>query len=79
MRNIYENVELIRKSRGIPKKKLAENASISNMTCTRMLSGQSKMPADILRSFAATLFIDDYNIFFDDKLTDSVNQSNSMS
>ncbi len=72
MRNIYENVELIRKSRGIPKKKLAENACISNMACTRMLSGQSKMPADILRSFAATLFIDDYNIFFDDKLTDLV-------
>ena len=47
MRNIYENVELIRKSRGIPKKKLAENACISNMACTRMLSGQSNMPADI--------------------------------
>lgn len=44
MRYIYENVELIRQNRGIPKKKLAENANISNMACTRMLSGQSKMP-----------------------------------
>ena len=72
MRYIYENVELIRQNRGIPKKKLAENAYISNMACTRMLSGQSKMPADILRSFATTLFVDDYNIFFVDKLTDLV-------
>lgn len=72
MRYIYENVELIRQNRGISKKKLAENANISNMACTRMLSGQSKMPADILRSFATTLFVDDYNIFFVDKLTDLV-------
>ncbi len=72
MRRAYENVELIRKSRGIPKKKMAENAHISNMACSRVLNGQAKMSADLLYSFANTLFIDDLNIFFSDELTESV-------
>lgn len=34
VRHAYENVELIRKHKGITKKKMAENANISTMTCT---------------------------------------------
>ena len=72
MRSVYENVELIRRSRGITKSKMAKEAQISNMNCVRYLKGQLRMPAEILRPFAASLYISDINIFFDDKLTDSV-------
>lgn len=54
------------------KKKLAENAGISQMACSRVLSGDSKINAELLRGFAFTLGIRDMNIFFDDNLTDSV-------
>jgi transcriptional regulator with XRE-family HTH domain len=72
MRNVYENVELIRYKRGITKRKMASDAKISDMACTRLLSGESKMSVEILKSFAHTLGITDMNIFFDDSLTDSV-------
>ncbi|WP_320957726.1 helix-turn-helix transcriptional regulator [Enterocloster asparagiformis] len=72
MRSVYENVELIREKRGITKKKLAENAGISQMACSRVLSGESKICADLLKNFAFTLGINDMNIFFNDELTDSV-------
>lgn len=72
MRQVFENVELIRYKRGITKKRMAQEAEISDMCCTRLLSGETKMPAEILRSFAFTLGVSDMNIFFDDKLTDSV-------
>lgn len=72
MRKVYENVELIRRKKGITKKKMAENANISPMACCRLLSGESKMNPEILYNFSATLGISDINIFFDEKLTDSV-------
>ena len=72
VRHAYENVELIRKHKGITKKKMAENANISTMTCTRLLTGKTTLSAELLRSFSSTLAIDDIDIFFNDKLTDSV-------
>lgn len=79
MRNVYENVELIRENRGITKKKLAENSGISQMACSRALSGESKLNAELLRKFAISLSIADINVFFNDELTDSViNQCSSF-
>lgn len=72
MRQAYENVELIRKHKGISKKKMAENANISAMACTRLLTGKTSLSAELLRSFSSTLSIDDIDIFFNDELTDSV-------
>ncbi len=72
MRRVYENLELIRKYKGITKKKMAENANISTMTCTRLLSGKTNLSAELLRSFSSTLAVDDIDTFFDDNLTDSV-------
>lgn len=79
MRNVYENVELIRENRGITKKKLAENSGISQMACSRVLTGESKLNAELLRKFAILLSIADINVFFNDELTDSViNQCSSF-
>ena len=72
MRRVYENLELIIKYKGITKKKMAENANISTMTCTRLLSGKTNLSAELLRSFSSTLAVDDIDTFFDDNLTDSV-------
>lgn len=72
MRKVYQNIEMIREHKGIAKKKLAENAAISQMSCSRLLSGETKINPEILKSFAVTLGIEDMNIFFNDKLTDTV-------
>ena len=72
MRKTYENVELIRESRGITQTKMAQDSGVSVQRMHRMLTGQSELPADVLRSVSRTLVINDMNIFFDDKLTDSV-------
>lgn len=78
MRQVYQNVELIREHKGITKKKLADNAEISQMSCSRLLSGETKINPEILRSFAVTLGIEDMNIFFNDKLTDTVITSKQL-
>lgn len=78
MRSVYENVELIRKKKGITKKKLSENAGISQMACSRLLSGESKVTPEVLKSFAQTLGITDMNIFFNDELTDYVIKTNEI-
>ena len=67
-----ENVELIRQYRGIRKKRLAEASNISAMSYSRLSNGTAKLSADLLVDFAQVLMVNDYNIFFDDKLTDSV-------
>ena len=72
MRRVMENVELIRQYRGIRKKRLAEASNISAMAYSRLSNGTAKLSADLLVNFAHVLMIKDYNIFFDDKLTDSV-------
>ena len=60
------------KKKGITKKKIAQNANISSMACCRLLSGETKLSLEILYNFSNTLGITDINIFFDEKLTDSV-------
>lgn len=67
-----ENVELIRQHRGIKKNKLARESDISPMAYSRLSNGQSKLSADLLVKFAEVLMVNDYNIFFDEKLTESV-------
>lgn len=64
MRPVYENVEIIRERRGIKKKKMAEDAGISAMAYSRISSGETKCDTALLASFARTLLIDDYNVFF---------------
>ena len=65
MRKTYENVELIRESRGITQTKMAQDSGVSVQRMHRMLTGQSELPADVLRSVSRTLVINDMNIFFD--------------
>lgn len=72
MRSVIENVELIRQYRGIKKNKLAEESDISPMSYSRLSNGQSKLSADLLVKFARVLMVNDYNIFFNDELTESV-------
>ena len=42
------------------------------MSYSRSSNGTAKLSADLLVDFAQVLMVNDYNIFFDDKLTDSV-------
>lgn len=72
MRKVYENVEMIREHRGITQTKMAKDAGISMQRMHRMLTGQSELTADVLKSISRTLIINDMNVFFDDKLTESV-------
>lgn len=72
MRKTYQNVDLIRKCRGVSITSLAKKAHISRNTCTKQLSGVSKMPAEILRCYATALNISDIGTFYDDALTNAV-------
>lgn len=72
MRSAYENIELIRSARGVTKTKLARDAQMSDMNMHRILTGKTRMPADLVPVMATSLAIEDINVFFDDKLTDSV-------
>lgn len=72
MRKVYENVEMIREYRGITQTKMAKDAGITMQRMHRMLTGQSELTADVLKSISRTLIINDMNVFFDDELTESV-------
>ena len=72
MRKVYENIERLRESKGITKRALATKLGISEIACHRYLWGETRLPADMVGRFAATLGIDDINVLYDDALTDSV-------
>lgn len=72
MRQVYENLELIRAAKGITKRSISQKLGVSEMRCNRMLWGESKLPVDMLKPFTTCLGVSDINIVFDDQLTDSV-------
>lgn len=72
MRTVNENLELIRSYLGITKRSLAVACGLSEMQCSRILWGETKLTADMAHKFANCLGISDMNVIYDDKLTDSV-------
>lgn len=68
---VHDNVEKIRKAKGVTKKHLAEKAGISNQAYWHISSGNVRLDVERLKPIAKALDVDP-GIFFDDKLTDSV-------
>ena len=74
MRKVHENIEIIRAAKGITKRALAQSVGVTEITCCRMLWGDSKIPADYIPAFAKALGIEDLNVLFKDELTDLVSR-----
>ncbi len=72
MRTVIENIELIRESRNISKKELSAGIGISPMAYSRLSNKQSKLSTSLLVKISNFFGINDYNVFFNDELTDSV-------
>ena len=72
MRTVNENIEMIRSAKGISKRQISQHLDISEMKCHRMLWGEVKIPADLVKPFADSIGINDLNVLYNDALTDSV-------
>ena len=72
MRQVYENLELIRAAMGITKRSISQKVGVSEMRCNRMLWGEVKIPADLVKPFANSIGVQDLNVLYNDALTDSV-------
>lgn len=78
MRSVIQNIDLIRKSKRISKKDFADGIGISAMSYSRLSNGQTKLNTDLVLKISSFLEIRDMNIFFDEKLTDSVIKHNNI-
>lgn len=74
---VHENLKRIRLAKGVTQLHLAKKLGISNMAYSRMENGETKIDVERLRVIAILLGID-VNIFFDNKLTDSVIESHEI-
>lgn len=68
---VHENVKKIRTAMGVTQSHLARKLNVSAMTYSRIENGESKLDVERLKVISAALGIE-VNVFFDDKLTDSV-------
>ncbi|MRG86970.1 helix-turn-helix domain-containing protein [Salinibacillus xinjiangensis] len=77
---IHENVEKIRKAKGVTKTHLAKKLNLSLQGYRHITSGEVKLDVERLNVIAKSLGVSPA-IFFDNKLTESVikdlNQANS--
>lgn len=78
MRTVIQNIDLIRQSKKISKKDFADGIGISAMAYSRLSNGQTKLSSDLIIKISLFLKIRDMNIFFDEKLTDSVINNNNI-
>ena len=70
-RKIHENVELIRKAKGVTKTYLAQKIGLSLQGYRHIANGATTLDAERLRILADALCVN-VSVFFDKKLTDSV-------
>lgn len=76
---IHQNVEKIRKAKGVTKTYIAKKLEMSLQGYTHLVSGNVRLDVERLAVIAAVLGVEP-GIFFDDKLTDAViKQINSVS
>jgi transcriptional regulator with XRE-family HTH domain len=68
---IHENVERIRKARGVSKTHIANAVNLSLQGYRHIASGAVRLDAERLKIIGSVLEVDP-GIFFDNKLTDSV-------
>lgn len=68
---IHENVERIRKARGVSKTHIANSLDLSLQGYRHIASGAVRLDAERLKIIGSVLEVDP-GIFFDKKLTDSV-------
>lgn len=68
---IHENVEKIRKAKGVTKTYLAQRLNLSLQGYRHLASGEVKMDVERLKIIAVSLGVEPA-IFFDSELTDSV-------
>lgn len=76
---IHQNVEKVRKAKGVTKTYIAKKLDMSLQGYTHLVSGNTRLDVERLAIIAAVLGVEP-GVFFDDKLTDSViKQINSVS
>lgn len=68
---VYKNIRKLRETFGITSRALAKQINKSEMAYSRLERGLTKVDAETLYNISIVLRVD-INIFFDDKLTDSV-------
>ncbi|EHD4919977.1 helix-turn-helix transcriptional regulator [Listeria monocytogenes] len=69
---IQKNIELVRQSRGISKKAVAEYIGISQMSYWRFEKGKTKKIDPEMIKIIGDFFNVDFKIFFDNELTETV-------
>lgn len=68
---VYENVEKIRKVKGVSKTHIANKLNMSLQGYRYLASGKTRMDVERLKTIAVVLGVNP-SVFFDDKLTESV-------
>jgi len=68
---VYENVEKIRRARGVTKTHIAKKLNLSLQGYRYIESGSTRLDAERLKTIASVLSVD-VAIFFDDKRTETV-------
>jgi transcriptional regulator with XRE-family HTH domain len=68
---VYENVERIRKSKGVTKTHLAKKLGMTLQGYRHLTSGEVKLDVERLKIIAEALNVE-ISVFFDSKLTDTV-------
>lgn len=68
---VHKNLKKIRIAKGVTQAHLAKKLDISKMAYSRMENGESKIDVERLLVIATALSIE-VEVFFDEKLTDSV-------
>lgn len=68
---VHENLKNIRMAKGVTQSHLAKKLNVSNMTYSRMESGETKIDVERLIVISKALSIN-VEVFFNIKLTDSV-------
>lgn len=68
---VYENVERIRKSKGVTKTHLAKKLGMTLQGYRHLTSGEVKLDVERLRVISEALNVE-ISVFFDTKLTDIV-------
>lgn len=71
MRNISENVKLIRKAKGVSKTFIAKKLNLTIQGYTHVENGNVSLSAERLKVISDALGIS-IEVFFDEKLTDNV-------
>jgi transcriptional regulator with XRE-family HTH domain len=68
---VYDNVEKIRRAKGVTKTHVAQKLKMSLQGYRHMTSGSTRLDVERLKIIAGALGVDP-SVFFDDKLTESV-------